>query len=293
MTTRRSFLKSTAMVSTGLLIAPELFACAKTQYIGLQLFTVRELMAKDPVNTLSKVAKIGFNSIEGATYTGTEKFYGMTPAIFKKTLNDNGLNMFSAHYMLGESTLQIKGTIFNDWQKAVDDAAAVGLKYMVCAFLFDTERGNLDHYKQTADKLNKAGELCKKAGIQLCYHNHAFEFDAQDNQYPYDLLLNNTDADLVKMEMDLYWIYKAKQDPVVWFNKYPGRFPLWHIKDMDKTPKAFYTEVGNGVIPFKEVFKHAKTAGLKYFYNEQDETPGDPLVSIAQSYIYIKENLVL
>ncbi|WP_184547795.1 sugar phosphate isomerase/epimerase family protein [Mucilaginibacter sp. FT3.2] len=292
MTTRRSFLKTSVGLSAGLLMAPDLFAIAKTPYIGVQLFTVRELMAQDPVNTLARIAQIGFNSVEGATYTGTEKFYGIAPATFKKVLNDNGLKMFSAHYLLGESMPDTKGTISNDWQKAVDDAAAVGLKYMVCAFLFDNERGSLDHYKQTADKLNKAGELCKKAGIQLCYHNHAFEFDAQDNQYPYDILLNNADADLVKMEMDIYWIYKAKQDPMVWFNKHPGRFPLWHIKDMDKTPKAFYTEVGNGVIPFKEVFKHAKTAGLKYFFNEQDETPGNPLVSMAQSYKYIKANLV-
>jgi sugar phosphate isomerase/epimerase len=292
MISRRSFLKATAVASSGLLIAPRVLANLDTHYIGVQLYTVRELMAKDPLSTLAKVAQIGFNSVEGATYTGTEKFYGMDPATFRKALKDNGLSMFSEHYVLGESMPDTKGTLSNDWQKAVDDAAAVGLKYMVCAYLFDSERGTLDHYKQTADKLNKAGETAKKAGLQLCYHNHSFEFDAQDGKLPYDVLLTQTDANLVKMELDIYWTYKAKQDPIALFAKNPGRFPLWHLKDMDNTPKQFFTEVGNGVIPFKEIFAHAEHAGLKYFYNEQDVTPGDPLVSMAKSYAYIKENLV-
>lgn len=288
MTSRRSFLKSSAMLSAGLLMAPELFAAKKNRYIGLQLYTVRDAMAKDPVAALAKVAKVGFNSVEGATYTGTEKFYGMEPAEFKKVLSDNGLIMPSGHYMLGEGIANAKGTISNDWQKAVDDAAAVGLKYMVCAYLLDAERGTLDHYKETAEKLNKAGEVAKKAGIQLCYHNHDFEFASQDGKYPYDVLLTATDPELVKMEMDIYWMYRAKQDPIAMFKKHPGRFPLWHVKDMDNTPKQMFTEVGNGVIPFKNIFAHAKTAGLKYFFNEQDICPGDPFVSITKSYNYIK-----
>ena len=291
MTSRRSFLKNSAVLGTGLLMAPDLFARNK-KYIGLQLYTVRDAMAKDPMATLAKVAGVGFNSVEGATYTGSQKFYGMEPAKFKQTLKDNGLIMPSAHYMLGEGMAATKGTISNEWQKAVDDAAEVGLKYMVCAYLLDSERGTLSHYKETAHKLNKAGEICKKAGIQLCYHNHDFEFKQEDGKYPYEMLLNNTDEDLVKMEMDIYWIYKAKQDPIALFNRYPKRFPLWHVKDMDKTPKQFFTEVGNGIIPFKDIFKHAKTAGLQYFFNEQDICPGDPFDSITQSYAYIKNNLV-
>jgi sugar phosphate isomerase/epimerase len=291
MTTRRSFLKTTAVATTGLLIAPNLFALGSRREIGTQLYTVRADMAKDPIGTLGKVAKIGFNTVEGATYTGTELFYGMPPAQFKSVLDGFGLDMVSGHYLLGESMAKAKGTISNDWQKAVDDAAEVGLKYMVCAFLFDNERGSLDHYKQIADKFNTAGEICKKAGIQLCYHNHNFEFVPQDGKLPYDVLLTNSDPHLVKMEMDIYWVYKAKQSPMELFKKYPGRFPLWHVKDMDKTEKQNFTEVGNGVIPFKEIFTHAKEAGLKYFFNEQDETPGDPLVSMEESYKYIKANL--
>src|ERR1700743_1699752 len=195
MTTRRSFLKTTAMVSTGLLLAPQLFASAKKRQIGTQLYTVRDAMAKDPLGTLAKVAQIGFNTVEGATYTGTELFYGMPAAQVKRVLNDNGLEMPSGHYVLAESMPNAKGTLTNDWQKAVEDAATVGLKYMVCAFLFDSERGTLDHYKSTAEKLNIAGQVAKDAGIQLCYHNHNFEFVAQDGQLPYDILLQNSDAD--------------------------------------------------------------------------------------------------
>jgi sugar phosphate isomerase/epimerase len=199
--------------------------------------------------------------------------------------------MYSSHYLLGEGG-KIKGTMQNDWNKAVDDAAAVGLKYMICAWLQPSERGTLDHYKQVGDDLNKAGEVCKKAGIQLCYHNHDFEFIQENGKYPYDTLLSTTDKDLVKMEMDMYWMTKAKQDPIAIFNEHPGRFPLWHLKDMDNTPKQMFTEVGNGIIDFKKIFANAKKAGLKYFFVEQDVCPGDPYDSITKSVNYIKTNLV-
>ena len=292
MTSRRSFLKTAAVVSAGLIASPDLFAMSNRRQIGTQLYTVRDLMAKDPIGTLEKISKIGYKTVEGATYTGSELFYGMPPEQFKMVLSDNGLEMISGHYLLGAAMPNTKGTMVNDWQKAVDDAAAVGLKYMVCAHLSASERGTLDGYRQTAEKLTTAGATDQKAGIQLCYHNHDFEFVAQDGQFPYDILLQATDPDLVKMEMDIYWVYKAKQDPIALFKKYPGRFPLWHVKDMDSTPKQSFTEVGNGVIPFKTIFAQAKVAGLDYFFNEQDVCPGDPLDSMAKSYKYIKENLV-
>ena len=291
MTSRRSFLKTSAVLSAGLLVAPQLFAYDK-KYIGLQLYTVRDHMAKDPVGTLAKVAQIGYNSVEGATYTGDEKFYGMNPADFSKVLKDNGLVMYSSHYRLGEDGKEMKGTILNDWNKAVDDAAALGVKYMICAWLSPAERGYLTHYVQVAEELNKAGEVCKKAGIQLCYHNHDFEFIPEGNKYPYQAMLTHADPDLVKMEVDLYWLTKAKQDPIALFNQYPGRFPLWHIKDMNNKPDQMFTEVGNGIIDFKSIFKQAKKAGLQYFFVEQDVCPGDPYDSIAKSYSYIKTNLV-
>ncbi len=294
MTTRRSFLKSSALLSAGMLAAPNLMAAYKHKYIGLQLYTVRDAMQKDPLGTLARLAKLGYNSVEGATYTGDQKFYGMEPKAFAKVLKQNGQIMPSSHYRLGKEQINgesQKGTIMRDWDKAVDDAAAVGVKYMVCAYLSPNERGNMDDYKVIADQLNKAGERCKQSGIQLCYHNHDFEFVAQGGQLPYDMLLA-TDKNLVKMELDLFWATKAGQDPIALFNKHPGRFPLWHVKDMDRTPPHMFTEVGNGTIDFKRIFKEANKAGLKYFFVEQDRTPGDPFVSVTQSISYIKKNLI-
>lgn len=293
MATRRSFLKSTSILSAGLYMTPSAFA-PKSQLIGLQLYTVRDAMDKDPGGTLARVAQIGYTSVEGATYTGTEKFYGMSPAEFKKILKKNGLVMLSSHYRLGEVKDKgevVKGTMLHDWDKAVDDAAELGLKYMVCAWLDEKERGTLDHYKYVADQLNIAGERCKKSGIQLCYHNHNFEFEKQGDTYPYNIILGS-DKNLVKMEIDLYWVKKAGQDAIKLFHEHPGRFPLWHVKDMDNTPEQNFTEVGSGVINFKEIFKYKDLAGMKYFFVEEDKCPGSPFDSITKSINYIKKNLV-
>lgn len=228
MTTRRDFIKTTTALSAGLLLTRS--GCnSKNKAIGLQLYTVRDAMAKDPKDTLSKVAALGYNSVETATYTGTQKFYGMTAAEFAATLKQNGLIAPSGHYMLGEAQQggrSTPGTILNGWDKAVDDAAAAGIKYMVCAFLFPAERGDLDHYKKVADDLNNAGGTCKKSDIQLCYHNHDFEFEKQEDQYPYEILLN-TDPNLVKMEIDLYWLTKVGQDPIALIRQHP--LSLIHI----------------------------------------------------------------
>jgi sugar phosphate isomerase/epimerase len=294
MTSRRDFLTSAALLSAGILVAPSLLAAPKKQYIGLQLYTVREAMAKDPAGTLAQLAKIGYTSVEGATYTGTQKFYGMTPKEFAAVLKQNGLIMPSSHYRLGEEQTNgapVLGTMLHDWDRAVDDAAAAGVKYMVCAYLAQTERGTLDHYKYVADELNKAGERCQKSGLQLCYHNHDFEYAAQNGKLPYDLLLA-TDKKLVQMELDLYWVAKAGKDPLALFKQHPGRFPLWHVKDMDRTPERAFTEVGNGSIDFKKIFAQAQLAGLQYFFVEQDTTPGSPFDSVAKSIAYIKKNLV-
>ncbi|MEO7801704.1 MAG: sugar phosphate isomerase/epimerase [Ginsengibacter sp.] len=294
MLTRRHFLKTTTVFSAGFLMAPSCNKNAKNSLIGLQLYTVRDAMQTDVAGTLARVAKIGYTSVEGATYTGSQLFYGMTPAAFAALLKQNGLVMPSAHYRLGEELEKgeaVKGTMLHEWDKAVDDAAALGIKYMVCAWLSPSERGGADKYKALAENLNKAGETCKKAGIQLCYHNHDFEFEKENDVYMYDILLNNTGKDLVKMEVDLYWVSKAGQDPIALFDKHPLRFPLWHVKDMDKTADKAFTEVGNGVIDFKKIFKHADTAGLQYFFVEQDQTPGSPFDSITQSINYIKANL--
>lgn len=293
MITRRSFIQTSSILSAGFLMAP---SCGKSKgsLIGLQLYTVRDAMEKDPAGTLARVAKIGFTSVEGATYTGSQKFYGMSPSAFAKLLKENGLVIPSSHYRLGEETNNgsaVEGTILHNWDKAVDDAAEAGVKYMVCAYLSVDERKGTDHYKYVADQLNTAGERCKKAGLQLCYHNHDFEFIPQDNVLPYDILLS-ADKDLVKMEVDLYWVTKAGRDPIALFDQHPGRFPLWHVKDMDNTDKKDFTEVGNGVIDFKRIFAQSGKAGMQYFFVEQDKCPGSPFDSITKSIAYIKRALV-
>lgn len=292
MLSRRAFVKSAALLS-GVLAAPVLLAKAQTA-IGVQLYTLREAMEKDPAGTLARVAQLGYTTVEGATYTGSQKFYGMTPAAFAQELKKVGLLMPSSHYLLGEQLNNgqpTAGTLLHGWDRAVDDAAQAGIRYMVCAYLTEPERGTLDQYKRLTERLNKAGERCKKAGIQLCYHNHDFEFQVLSGQLPYDLLLA-ADKDLVKMELDLYWASKAGQDPVVLFQKNPGRFPLWHVKDMDRTPARNFTEVGSGSIDFKRIFAQAQTAGMKHFFVEQDQTPGSPFDSIQKSISYIRRTLV-
>ncbi|GAA4304499.1 sugar phosphate isomerase/epimerase [Compostibacter hankyongensis] len=298
MTSRRSFLKQGTLLSLGIGLGPSLLsACSgsSSNKIGLQLYTVRDAMQKDPSGTLARVAEVGYQIVEGATYTGTESFYGMSAEDFAALLKKNGLQMPSSHYMLGAALQNgtfAKGTILHDWEKAVEDAHTAGLEYMVCAYLMPEERKTIDDYKQIALSFNKAGETCKKAGIQFCYHNHNFEFESINGELPYNVLLRETDKDLVKMEMDLYWVTRAGRKPLELFQQNPGRFPLWHVKDMDNTPEQNFTEVGSGVIDFKTIFQHKQEAGMQHFFVEQDKCPGDPFVSITKSYQYLKKNIV-
>lgn len=297
MTTRKDFLKQSAFAAGSVFLFPSLSKSlfkARQYKPGLQLYTVRDAMAKDPKGTLERVASIGYKLVEGATYTGTELYYGMKPEEFVSVLKQNGLEIPSSHYTLGALKYNgsyPKGTILHDWDRAVEDAVKVGQKYMVCAYLDERVRKTLDDYKHIAEEFNKAGETCNKAGIQFCYHNHNFEFPKMDGQVPYEVLLSNTDKDLVKMEMDIYWVYKGGADPLKLFKEHPGRFVLWHVKDMDNTPKHFFTEVGNGIIDFKTIFKHADESGLQHFFVEQDECPGSPFVSIKESITYLENNI--
>ncbi len=295
MASRRDFLKQSGLLAGTLAIPGFLSACnsgpKRYDYLpGLQLYTIRDAMGKDPKASLAKVAEIGYKLVESATYTGTEQFYGMNTSEFSTVLKENGLKIPSGHYALGSPAT--KGTIRSDWEKAVEDAHKVGMKYMVCAYLPGDERKTLDDYKQRAEEFNRAGEVCKKAGIQFCYHNHNFEFEKIDGRIPYDILLNEADKDLVKMEMDIYWVTRAGQDPIAMFDAHPGRFILWHVKDMADTPEKNFTEVGNGVIDWPTIFAHAKESGMQHFFVEQDQTPGDPFDSIRQSISYLKKNIL-
>lgn len=247
------------------------------------MYTLRDALEKDVAGTIKRVAEIGYKDIEAAAGSKGH-YYGMKPAAFSKLLEDHGLKLRSSHVMITIPGVPQAVTLSNNLQKLVDDAAEAGQEYLVCAYLFEEERKSIDDYKRYVDLFNKAGEACKKAGLQFAYHNHDFEFISLDGQIPYDLLLQGTDPETMKMELDLYWISKVGLDPIKLFEKDPGRYPLWHVKDMAKTEDKNFTEVGNGVINFERIFKASKTAGLKYYFIEQDETPGDPFESIKISY---------
>lgn len=234
---------------------------------------------------------MGFGEVENFGYNG--KFFGMSAAEYKTVLADLGMTAPSGHYMYGNfGNKQIPGTLLHGWEKAVEDAAAIGQQYMVIAYLMPEERGDADTYKKIAANLSKAAQTCKKAGIQLCYHNHDFEFEAQQGVLPFDILTAETDKDMVKIELDLYWAVRANQNPIDLFKKHKGRIALWHVKDMDNTDKKNFTEVGNGVIDFGTIFSQAKTSGMKHFFVEQDVCPGSPFDSIKQSIGFIQSNLV-
>jgi sugar phosphate isomerase/epimerase len=177
-------------------------------------------------------------------------------------------------------------TLKDDYQQLADDAAEGGLSYLVCSFI---PVGTLDEIKTAVDVFSKAGEACKKVGVQFAYHNHTTEFDEVEGQRPFDYILSNTDKDMVKMELDLAWATKANQNPVALFKIHPGRFPLWHAKDLDKEKKE-PAEVGSGIVDFKRIFNSAKESGMKYFFVEQDGAP-QPLQNVANSYNYLKKML--
>lgn len=175
----------------------------------------------------------------------------------------------------------------DNYQQLVDQAAEGGLSYLVCA---STPVATLDEIQKSIEVFQKTGEAAKKAGIGFAYHNHSTEFDAVEGaKTPYELILSQTDKDLVKMELDLAWAVKAGKDPVALFAEQPGRFPLWHVKDI-KADKKTITEVGNGVVDFKAAFAAAKTAGLTYFFVEQDMA-ADPIANITTSFTNLKKIL--
>lgn len=294
MQNRRTFLQQAgalALGSAALSRLPVLDALAKRRKMGLQLFTLFPTFDQDVKGNLQKVAAIGFKEIESA-FSLKGGFYGMSAKEFKAILNDLGLQ-WRSHHVLGAplkpnpkfdvSKMPKFDTLKNESQKIVDTVAETGVKYLVCAsYPHDT----LDEVKEGIGVLSKTGEMAKKAGMTLCYHNHDKEFVAIDGQVPYDMLLSQISPDVMKMELDLAWVSKAGIDPVELFKKHPKRFPLWHVKDFDKGFNNLMP-VGQGVIDFKRIFAAADTAGMKHFFVEHD-MPTDAFASITASHAYLK-----
>ncbi|MCX2719012.1 sugar phosphate isomerase/epimerase family protein [Lentiprolixibacter aurantiacus] len=243
---------------------------AQERFGGLALYTVRAEMSKDPIETLEKVADAGYAYVEAANYSDG-KFYGMSPSEFKAQLKKLKLKPLSAHQ--GSVTLENADTM-------IADTKAAGFQYFVVPippmgmFKYDREAGKMGmegSVENLAEILQILGKKCKEAGIKLLYHNHDFEFMADENGVvPIDHLLENLDPEIVNFQMDLYWVTKAGADPFAYFEKYPGRFKIWHVKDMDEQGR--FAPVGTGTIDFEKILKMKSKSGMKYYMVEQDRT---------------------
>jgi sugar phosphate isomerase/epimerase len=287
MSSRREFIKQSSLLTAGFFLPNDTFFQSKNR-IGLQLYTLRSTISKDPKSVLAQVAKLGYKQVETFGYN-KGKWFGLSVAELKEVLKQNGLSSPSGHTYPGETF--IKEGWEENWKSAVADSKALGQEYIVVPYLNDSFR-TIDNYKKIAAGLNKAGEIAKAAGSKIAYHNHDFEFKEIDGEKGIDILLRDTDPALVQFELDIYWAVKAGHQPIDLFKKTPGRYSMWHIKDIDKTEKRFFTEVGNGSIDWKPIFAAAKTSGMKYFFVEQDVTPGDPIESVTKSIDYLKKSVL-
>ncbi len=282
---RREFLKTAGAVAAGTMILP--FGCSpkkgkeeaataeapakKAKDIGIQIYTLRNQIQEEGLEkVLEKVAATGYKWIEAYGYEN-RKFLGKTPKELNNLITGLGMSMPSVHSVTEVSSEGGKDAILDQMKTTAEDAIAAGAKYLVWAWLKEEDRQSLDDYKRHIETWNKFSEVCKEAGIQFAYHNHDFEFIVYDGVKPYDLIMKETDPDLMKFEMDLYWITKAGEDPVEYFKKNPGRYALWHVKDMYPGDK-FFAPVGKGSIDFKRIFENRDLAGMKYFFVEQDST---------------------
>jgi sugar phosphate isomerase/epimerase len=300
---RKFILNSGALALGGFMFSQKGYASLLDKYamhpVGLQLYTMGGTIDNDVPGTLKKIADIGYKDVESA-FSIKGAYYGMTSKEFAKLTKDTGLSWISHH--VGGAPFKMPAGGFktppgmdttrlhqlrsmppmknlkDNYQQIIDEVAEGGLKYLVCASI---PLSTSPEISESIDILSRSGEAAKKSGIQLCYHNHTHEFEQVDGKIPYDMLLSQINSDILKMELDLGWASVAGADPVELFKKSPGRFPLWHVKDINaqKAP----TEIGNGTVDFKRIFAASKESGMKYFFVEQDGAT-NPIQSITVSY---------
>jgi len=258
----------------------------KMKNIGCQLYTLRSVIDAQP--------KVIFDQLREAGYDEVEAVRGNLPKIWD-ALKASKLKPVSLHIDTRLFTVEQ-----DKLDAALDDAKAKGFKYVVCPYIAPADRGGVEVIKKLADTLNKAGAKCKAAGTQLCYHNHAFEFEpvAGGKGNLLDVLMESTDPALVGLEFDIMWAAVGGVDPITVLNKYKGRVPLLHVKDLgpnimvrydEKVPKEAFKEAGAGVLELPKILKAANEAGTKHFFVEQDQTPGDPMASLKQSIAHLKK----
>ncbi len=286
---RRKFLKQAGLISAGIMAAPKLFAAKPGNVVGLQLYSLRDQLPKDVKGVIGKVAAAGYKEVETFGYSKKDGFWGLDAKAFSNLLKANGLSTPSGHFGMDEYFVHGKTEELNSY---IEAANATGMSYVIVPSIDGDVLKSADQFKQVAEKMNKAAEICKKSGLKLGYHNHNFEWKPVDGTTFYDVLLKNTDPALVHMEMDIFWVVRAGQDPVKLFQQHPGRFALCHIKDRDKKQTDLNTEIGKGSIDFKTILSHRKEAGLKHFIVEQENYINiDPFVSIKESSDYCKSVL--
>ncbi len=263
-------------VASGFVLPWQFSAIPSDRTIGIQLYTLRDQVNADFQGTLKNLAKIGYKSVEAAGYADG-KFYGYSPKEYKKIVEDIGLIPQSTH----------SGVKPENASKVIDDSLEAGMIYLVLPSLPKENRQTNDDYKRIADEFNRIGEQCKNAGLTFAYHNHSYEFEKIASQIPYEILLENTNPDFVTFQLDIYWMVYAGYEPEDYFNRYPGRFKLWHIKDMDNSPEKESTEIGKGIIDFAKLFRLKDKAGLLDFYVEQEAFKIPPFESVEISYNYL------
>lgn len=273
---RRSFVKLAAGAAVGTAWgldggARALAAGRSLDRIGVQLYSVRRLMQEDFVGTLEAVAAIGYDEVEFAGYFDRE------PQEVKAILDRLGLDAPAAHVSIDLLRSDLAGTI--------ERARAIGHRYLICPWLAPQERDSIAAYRALAAFFDEVGAACREAGLAFAWHNHEFEFEELEGRVPFDILLDETDPELVTFELDLFWIVKGGADPLAYFERHPGRFPLCHVKDM--TAGGEMVDVGAGAIDFAAIFARAAPAGLRYFFVEHDE-PAEPLASIAASHDHLR-----
>ncbi|MGI4022113.1 MAG: sugar phosphate isomerase/epimerase family protein [Janthinobacterium lividum] len=275
--TRRDFVKSAAMLTAGATVLNTFTAgAAPVQNVGIQLYSVRKDMLADATGTMKKLAAIGYKQLESAQ---SEKgsYYGLQPKEFKKVAADLGMTLRSGHVHIDQ----------NNWQKTVDEAAEAGQTYLICSTM-PAEGQTVSNYKKVADIFNHSAEIALKSNLIFGYHNHEYEFEKENGQVLYDVLLKETDPKKVKFELDLGWLILTGNDATAYFNKYPGRFPLWHLKDMSKSLKHS-TEFGKGDINLKALLAQAQKSGMKYYFVEQEEYTLTPLAAMQYDFNYLKK----
>lgn len=289
MTTRRKFLTQAGLLGAGIILAPAI-AKAKTKAVaGLQLYTLREQLPKDVKGVIAKVAAAGYNEVELFGYSKDKGFWGLSATELSRLLKEHNLKTPSGHYNMD---LLLSDGSFDEVDAAIEAAKTLKHRYVTLPYINARVRQTAADLTAIAQKINLAAERISKAGLKMAYHNHDFEFTPVENTLLYEVLLKETDASLVDFEMDLYWVVRAGQDPLAWFKKYPGRFPLVHVKDMDKENNKLNTEIGKGKIDFKPIFAASKQAGIKHYIVEQENFKIDPYESITESCRYVKNVLL-